>query len=131
MSTPPPPIRVTIPRHETVEPDVDCFDHRAHGDEEAAYTVYHVCFSRADSGAAWHIDARYSAFYALYERLLAEGAPADLPLPPPKKWVGNMETDFVAARATALAAWLQALLADARVAAAPALLEFCGMPRAA
>jgi len=75
------------------------------GEEERRGSVYH----------------RYSSFLALHQALSAAGHEFEFP---GKRWFGNMDPDFIAERATALQAFINAVLVNEQAASHEAFKAF-------
>ena len=76
------------------------------------------------SGKAWQCQRRYKEFDELHHKL--NRVNPDLPLPklPPKKWFGNMITNFITERQSGLQTYVDALLLDPRWASMHILRAF-------
>ncbi|KAG8239404.1 hypothetical protein J437_LFUL017986 [Ladona fulva] len=72
------------------------------------HTEYVIRVQRGPSPEkSWHVYKRYKDFDALHETLISSGI--NLPLPP-KKFLGNMNREFIAERKAALQRYLNIIL---------------------
>ncbi len=77
------------------------------------FTVFHITVMRVD-GKSWTTTRRFSQFDLIHKRLKQAFPHAKLPVLPPKRWIGSLDTHFVDRRRIELQRYLQTLL-DTRV----------------